>query len=95
MILSWEKEIKNIFKNLYEPIPKNVYEKFIVTSRTTQDASYLGTSKQLSKWEKKLSEKQIEQILNVIEWFNIDFYGRNAEPDYYKLTKWQSDSIEE
>ena len=93
LVLKWEDELKKIFCSLNETIPKNAYEKFLVPSRTTQDASYLGTSKQLVKWEKKLSEKQIEQILNVIEWFNIDFYGRDAEPDYYKLKNWQSDSI--
>lgn len=88
MISSWEKEIKNIFKNLHEPIPKNVYEKFIVPSSTTHDASYIGTTKQLVKWKSNLSDRQIDNILKVIHWFNIDFYSLDPEPDYNKLKNW-------
>lgn len=94
LVLNWEDELRKIFHPLNEQIPKNAYDKFFKPSRTTQDASYLGTSKQLAKWEEKLSENQIEQILNVIGWFNIDFYDRNTDPDYYKLQNWQSDLIE-
>ena len=38
--------------------------------------------KQLSKWKKTLSEKQIKDILNVVSLFNLDFYSEDIEPDY-------------
>jgi len=94
LILKWEDELRKIFNHLNEPIPKNAYNKYFKPSSTTQDATYLGTSKQIAKWEKKLSENQIEQILNVIDWFDIDFYDRNIEPDYSKLKNWQNNLIE-
>ena len=93
LVLNWEDELRKIFSYLNEPVPKKAYEKILIPSRTTKDAAYIGTNKQLSKWKKNLTESQIEQILNILELFDIDFYSRDIEPDYQKLKNWQSEII--
>jgi hypothetical protein len=40
---------------------------------------------QLSKWKKTLSEKQVENILNIVSNFGLDFYSNNIEPDYTRF----------
>lgn len=54
-------------------------------STTTHDPKYLGTTKQLVKWKKKLSERQVKDILKVVHWFGLDFYTEDPEPDYDAL----------
>jgi hypothetical protein len=40
------------------------------------------TDKQLSKWKKDLSEKQVNDILNIVSLFDLDFYNEDLEPEY-------------
>jgi len=88
MISKWEEEIKRIFESLEENVPENVSKLFSKPSKTTHDKSNLGTQKQLYKWKEILSDNQINDILKVVAWFNLGFYGLNAEPDYEKLKNW-------
>ena len=44
-----------------------------------------NADKQLSKWKKALSDKQIERILKIVRDFDLDFYTEDIEPDYDKF----------
>ena len=50
------------------------------TKKVIRDAD-----KQLSKWKKYLSEKQIQRILKVVSDFGLDFYTEDIEPDYNNI----------
>jgi len=90
LITDFEDEIERIFSYINEEVPEEVYEKFRKPSRTTRDKSYLGTPKQILKWKKKLSERQVKNILKVVYWFDLDFYTEDPEPDYDALKNWKS-----
>ncbi len=45
----------------------------------------LRSENPLGAWQKDLSQKQISDILNVLEKFEIDIYSANIAPDYDKL----------
>jgi hypothetical protein len=45
------------------------------------------TQAQLDSWKKRLSQKQISAILNVLEKFEIEIYNIDSEPDYSRLYK--------
>lgn len=89
LITDFDKEIRRVFDYIHEEVPDEVYEKFKKPSKTTHDKSYLGTPKQLLKWKKKLSERQVENILKVVHWFGLDFYTEAPEPDYDTLKNWK------
>jgi len=89
LITDFDDEIKRIFDYINEEAPEKVYEMFKRPSKTTHDKSYLGTTKQLLKWKKKLSERQIKNILKVVQWFGLDFYTEDPEPDYNALKNWK------
>ncbi|USH00419.1 sulfotransferase domain-containing protein [Thermococcus argininiproducens] len=89
LITDFDEEIEKVFEYINEEVPDEVYEKFRKPSATTHDKSHLGTSKQLTKWKKKLSTRQVKNILKVIHWFGLDFYTEHPEPDYDKLRNWK------
>lgn len=89
LITDFDEEIKRIFDYINEEVPEKAHETFKRPSKTTHDKSYLGTPKQLLKWKKKLSERQIKNILKVVHWFGLDFYTEAPEPDYDALKNWR------
>jgi hypothetical protein len=58
-------------------------------SISSQPASMqrLQNNAQLEYWKKLLSQKQISEILHVLELLEIDIYGSEPEPDYLRLYK--------
>jgi len=89
LVTSFEEEIKAIFSHIGEPIPREVKRMFSKPSRMSYDKQFIGTSKQLLKWKKHLSQDQIKKILEVVGWFGINFYTENPEPDYNALKNWK------
>ena len=91
LIKNGEDELINIFDKIGENVPKKAY-KLIKKPSTTSQEKKIYIQKQLNKWKKHLSKKQIEDILDVVNFFGIDFYNEDAEPDdnalaYYLRSK--------
>jgi len=82
-------EIENIFREIGEKnIPRktlNIFKKpSVVTMK--EDVKFLNKpDKQLSKWKEYLTEKQINRILKVLSYFEINFYSEDIEPNYEKI----------
>lgn len=98
LIKNSEDELINIFDKIGENVPKKAYKLIKKPSRTSQEKK-IYAQKQLHKWKNHLSKKQIEDILNVVNFFGIDFYNENAEPDedalaYYLKSKNKSFLLE-
>jgi len=81
-----ENEVVRLFKILGEKnIPKSAIENLKEPSIMTLGRDHemiLKTEKQLSKWKKALTNKQIERVLKVVKDFDLDFYTEDIEPDY-------------
>lgn len=56
-------------------------------SFTTDDKTSFSKKTQISKWETRLSEKQISVIITTVQKFGVDFYTKDTEPDYNILYK--------
>jgi len=89
LVINPEEEIENMFAYINEEVPEKVYPKIRKPSITTYDPTYLGTTKQLIKWKKKLSGRQVKNILKVGHWFGLDFYTEDPEPDYDAIKNWK------
>jgi len=81
-----ESETKRILKEIGEkklsqPMIKGLQKPSMLTLESEKQV-VKDTEKQLSKWKKHLSEKQVKDILNVVSLFNLDFYSEDIEPDY-------------
>jgi hypothetical protein len=85
-------ELSRIFDWLGEPLPKGVSQTFDKASQSASDDLMTeDTYNQLSKWKKKLSTEQIEEILDIVEAFGLDFYTDALEPDYARIEGLASD----
>ena len=89
LIKNGEMEIKRIFDflNILED-HKKIIKKLKIPSRFTMSNNPKKISNdnyQLSKWKNILSQDQIENILDIVSIFNLDFYSNKIEPDYNRL----------
>lgn len=84
-----EKEIVRIFNEIGEKnIPKAAFKRLKIPSTEAPKREHkivVKSDEQLSKWKKSLSEQQIENILNVVSAFGLDFYTEDLEPDYKNI----------
>ena len=86
-----DKIISNIFDEigLEKPSDKDIiYENkpSMSASWSEESKSITNADKQLSKWKRTLSEKQINNILKIVKIFDLDFYTENIEPDYKQVS---------
>jgi hypothetical protein len=77
-----EEEIPRIFQIIGHEFRTSVYKHVEVPSRTTLRTSAIVTNDdKVTRWKRKLSEKQIDDILSVIRDFDLDYiYGDQAVP---------------
>lgn len=86
LVIEGQHEVDRLFKFLGQPVPREAYERLKVPSITTQSGSNpIKGINQLSTWREKLTTRQIDLILNVVNQVGIDFYSDAIEPDYKKL----------
>jgi hypothetical protein len=90
LVNNGENEITRIFNKIgIKNIPQSAYlslKKPSLLAPLDELKQVTKNSFQLSKWKKTLSEKQIENILKVVSDFGFDFYSKNAEPNYDKIS---------
>ena len=91
LIKNSKDELINIFDKIGENVPKKAYKLIKKPSRTSLEKK-IYTQRQLHKWKNHLSKKQIEGIFDVVNFFGIDFYNEDVEPDddalaYYLKSK--------
>lgn len=89
LVVDGENEIKRIFKNLdIKNIPNSAFNQLKKPSIVTlkEDEKFIKKpNEQVSKWKKYLSEKEIQKILKIVSYFNLDFYSSAIEPIYDKI----------
>lgn len=77
-----EKEAPRIWKAIRREYKESVLEHFDKPSTTTIYSSAIVTGQaKLTRWRKELSRKQIDNILSVVENFELDYlYGDSVKP---------------
>jgi len=91
LVLEGMKELKNIFQHINEGVPREATKtlrRYSVTAWVKKEVVE-DPRELLGKWKKKLSKKQINNILKVVHWFGLDFYTEDLEPDYDALKDWK------
>jgi hypothetical protein len=91
MIIEDKKVIFNILKSIQEEKNlKYVLSRMKIPSKVTKESEKKiieNGEKQLSKWKKSLTNKQIDNILKIVSIFDMDFYSNEIEPDYNLMKK--------
>jgi len=89
LLVQFNEELKLLFGYINQYPPKEAWKKLKVPSKTATISAPINKRDQLIKWKKKLSERQIKNILKVVHWFGLDFYTEAPEPDYDSIKKWR------
>jgi len=84
LVTNFENETQRIFKWIDKDLPEKLTDLQFKPSISTKFHSIerIKTNQQLKAWENDLSKKQIKEILNIVEKFEIDIYSTAPEPDY-------------
>ncbi|MEF8848947.1 MAG: sulfotransferase domain-containing protein [Candidatus Thermoplasmatota archaeon] len=87
MITNPAEELNRIGDFLGVEVPDDVYLNLSRPSQTTVDDSNVKNKNKspLTTWKERLSQEEINNILAVLEKFEIDFYSKNLLPDYKKI----------
>ncbi|WNB18075.1 sulfotransferase domain-containing protein [Marivirga arenosa] len=83
LLLDGENQLSRIEKRWNLKLPASSYEKLNKVSTTTLKSSpinELEKTDQLNQWKNYLSEKQIQDILSVLKYFNINVYDYDSMP---------------
>ncbi len=56
-------------------------------SSSAADDLHQDALRQLSKWKRKLDDRQVETVLQIVDAFELDFYSTDVEPDYSEIRK--------
>ncbi len=100
LVKNGRKELDRIMKYLdVKDIPDKIYNEIEVPSKTAKRDYYKDKEdyykkdkeKQLSKWKEHLSPKQQENIFQILELFDIDFYSESIYPHLDRLRKWKGE----
>lgn len=84
---NFEYEIDRVFGRLGIGIPPGVYEYNRKPSVSTLEYSneYVRSGKQLNSWKDRLTNKQQNNIMGIVNAFGIDHYSHDPEPDLEKM----------
>lgn len=85
LILNPEKELKKIFSEIGESVPSKALESIRKPSIAASKDLYLRAEEQLGKWKRKLSEKQIYNILRIFDLLEIYIYDDDILPHKNEL----------
>ncbi|MGM0582487.1 MAG: sulfotransferase domain-containing protein [Bacteroidota bacterium] len=84
LVMDGVKQIERIEKRWGIKFPETSYQKLQKASATTVKGSPIleRNGSQLEYWEKQLSQKDIQDIFEVINYFDIQIYDRNPMPKF-------------
>lgn len=79
-VLQPERIFQEIFAEWELPLPTSLIENILQPSSTTVGKAQIQPEQLLSDWQNKLSEKQIDRLSRVLDYFEVDYYGQDIMP---------------
>jgi hypothetical protein len=90
MVTRGRKELRRITRALDVEMTSVMQEQLDEPSQSVKDQLHWDAERQLSKWQRRLSESQVEDILRIVEEVGLsEVYSRGLEPDYDRLNEIQ------
>jgi LPS sulfotransferase NodH len=83
LVLDGLAELRRVFNHLGLEMPPGIEAEFHRPSTSASDDLRTHDDRaQVEKWTHQLSDRQIDDILGIVDAFGIDTYSHNPEPDY-------------
>jgi len=86
LVLDGEGEMDRVLSALGAEMTDAVRDQLAAASAyASSDLARTDGEQQLAKWRSRLSEEQIERVLDIVSAFELDFYTEELEPDYERM----------
>jgi hypothetical protein len=90
MVRQGREELRRITDALGVQMTPQMRDQLDEPSGSVKDQLHQNAQRQLSKWQRRLSERQIESVLRIVDEVGLsDIYSRDLEPDYDRLNEMQ------
>ena len=80
LVLEPVKHFEMIFEKWNLATPDELSSRILIPSSTTVGKQIIQPKRLLSDWKNKLDEAQINQLQKVLDYFGVDYYGKDAMP---------------
>ena len=88
LVRNGQQELERIFGALNIPFDDRAISQLSIPSDTATNSSQIVAGKDsLAGWKHKLTDQQVENILAVLEIFEMNFYSSELEPDFQRLSE--------
>lgn len=88
LVRNGKEELARIYDAWGQPLSQEVVDALERPSDTSTSTSFIVQGKDpLAAWQHYLTDEQVNNVMKVIEVFELDFYSRELEPDYKKLAE--------
>jgi len=92
LVLDGEGQMNRVLSALDAEMTDDIRNQLTAASAyASSDLTVNDERKQLNKWRSRLSEEQIDQILDIVSAFGLDFYTEELEPDYDQLAQLEAE----
>ncbi|MCS3672818.1 hypothetical protein GGP66_000222 [Salinibacter ruber] len=90
MVTRGREELRRITKALDVEMTTEMRDQLDEPSQSVKDQLHQGAERQLSKWRRRLSGRQVDEVLSIVREVGLDAaYPRDLEPNYDWLNKRQ------
>ncbi len=91
LVRNGKEELEKLFRALDIPLDKKAIDQLSIPSDTVTKGSQVVAGRDpLAGWRGKLNDRQVDNILAVLNKFGMDFYSTALEPDYVRLSEFGS-----
>ena len=90
MVTRGREELRRITESLDVEMTSEMRDQLDEPSESVKDQLHRDAERQLSKWRRRLSERQVDDVLRIVDEVGLsDIYGRDLEPEYDRLNGMQ------
>ena len=90
MVRRGREELRRITTALDVEVTREMRNQLDEPSGSVRDQLHQDVERQLSKWRRRLSDRQVDDVLRIVDEVGLsDLYSRELEPDYDRLNEMQ------
>ena len=93
LLLDGEEELERIVSKLGGEVTDTMLSQIGTASSFASDSFRMDVRHQLTKWKSKLTDRQVRDILEVAEAFQLDFYEEDPAPNRDRLLQFQESAV--
>jgi hypothetical protein len=89
LVLDGRSEMKRVLSSVGAEMTGPIHEQLDeAATYASEDLALRDKQRQLSKWQDRLTQQQVDRVLEIVSAFGLDFYTEDLEPDHGALDRY-------